>query len=122
MPLPMKSLKEAAAELGIPEAELRVMVQTNKVRAVMRKGTLCIAPDALAKISRQRRTILDPTNRSAVPKPATPAKPAATGAGAKPPPRTAAPPRSTTGSADATPQSPAPKRPALKLPEPPKDA
>jgi hypothetical protein len=109
----MKTLKEAAAELGIPEAELRVMVQTNKVPAVMRKGTLCIAPDALARISRQRKTVLDPTNRVAAPKPATPA---ATGPAGKAPAKTAAPPRSTAGAATR------PPRPALKLPEPPKDA
>jgi hypothetical protein len=116
MPLPMKTLKEAAADLGIPEAELRVMVQTNKVKAVMRKGTLCIAPDALARISRLRRTMLDPTNRAATPKPATPAKSTATGTAAKTPAKAAPPPRATTGSVT---KPPAPK---LKLPDPPKDA
>jgi len=30
MPLPMKSLKEVAAELGMPEAEVRVLVHQAK--------------------------------------------------------------------------------------------
>lgn len=57
MPLPMKSLREAAVELGIPEKEIRAMVDLGKVRAVMRKGGLAFAPDEIAKIIRQRKTL-----------------------------------------------------------------
>jgi predicted site-specific integrase-resolvase len=53
----MKSLREAAAELGIPEKEIRAMVDLGKVRAVMRKGGLAFAPDEIAKIIRQRKTL-----------------------------------------------------------------
>ncbi|TXT36478.1 MAG: hypothetical protein FD138_963 [Planctomycetota bacterium] len=57
MPLPMKSLREAAAELGIPEKEIKAMVDLGKVRAVMKKGGLAFAPDEIAKIIRQRKTL-----------------------------------------------------------------
>lgn len=57
MPLPMKTLRQAAAELGIPEAEIKAMVDLKKVRAVMKKGGLALAPDEIAKIIRQRKTL-----------------------------------------------------------------
>lgn len=57
MPLPMKSLRQAAAELGIPEAEIKAMVDLKKVRAVMKKGVPTFAPDEIAKILRQRKTL-----------------------------------------------------------------
>lgn len=57
MPLPMKSLRQAAAELGIPEAEIKAMVDLKKVRAVMKKGVPTFAPDEIAKIIRQRKTL-----------------------------------------------------------------
>lgn len=57
MPLPMKSLREAAAELGIPEKEIKAMVDLGKVRSVMRKGGMAFAPDEIAKIIRQRKTL-----------------------------------------------------------------
>jgi len=113
MPLPMKTLREAAAELGIPEAELRVMVESKKVRASMRKGSLCIAPDELAKVRKLRKTTYDTAYSQRTPKPvAPPPKPAAT-----PPGKTAPPPRASTAT-PGTAKTPAP-RPGLKLPEPP---
>mgnify|MGYP003350439630 CR=1 FL=1 len=57
MPLPMKSLRETAAELGIPEKEIKAMVDLGKVRAVLKKGGLAFAPDEIAKIVRQRKTL-----------------------------------------------------------------
>lgn len=57
MPLPMKSLREASAELGIPENEIRAMIDLGKVRAVMKKGGLSLAPDEMAKIVRQRKSL-----------------------------------------------------------------
>lgn len=57
MPLPMKTLREASAELGIPEKEIRAMVDLKKLRAVMKKGNLTLAPDEIARLIRQRKTL-----------------------------------------------------------------
>jgi hypothetical protein len=57
MPLPMKTLREASAQLGIPENEIRAMVDLKKVRAVMKKGVPTFAPDEIAKMMRQRKTL-----------------------------------------------------------------
>ena len=76
MPLPTKTLREAAAELGIPEIEIRTMIDLNKIRAIFKKGTFYIAPDEMAKIKRQRKTLPDSAVKS-VPAAAAPPKPAA---------------------------------------------
>ncbi|HUQ70977.1 MAG TPA: hypothetical protein VM165_15725 [Planctomycetaceae bacterium] len=123
MPLPMMTLREAAAELGVPEAELRVMIESKKIRASMRKGSLCIAPDELAKIRRLRKTTYDSAYSQRAPKPVVTPKTTA-------PPKTI-PPRPSMGSATAAAPKAAPPKPAtprpvtpkpggLKLPEPPK--
>lgn len=65
MPLPTKTLREAAAELGIPEPEIRAMIDLNKIRATFKKGTFHIAPDEMAKIKRQRKTLPDSAVKSA---------------------------------------------------------
>jgi excisionase family DNA binding protein len=57
MPLPMKTLSEAAQLLGIPEKEIKAMVDMGKIRAVMRNGVPRFAPDEIAKLSRQRKTL-----------------------------------------------------------------
>jgi hypothetical protein len=57
MPLPVKSLQEASIELGIPESEIRTMIDLKKVRAVMKKGKFFFAPDEIAKIKRQRKSL-----------------------------------------------------------------
>ena len=57
MPLAMKTLREASAELGIPEAELKTMVDLRKVRAVLKKGMPTFAPDEIAKLKRLRKTV-----------------------------------------------------------------
>lgn len=88
MPLPMKTLREAATELGMPEAELRSLVQLNKIRAVMKKGALSFAPDELAKAKRLRRTIPESAVKAPVPEPTAPAPPKPA-----PPPRRPPPPR-----------------------------
>ena len=88
MPLPMKTLKEVSAELGIPEAEIRTMMQLHKVRGVMRRGQLMFAPDEIARIKRQRKTLPE-SAREAPPSP-TPLKPSIPKA---PPPPTRVPPR-----------------------------
>jgi hypothetical protein len=83
MPLPMKTLQEAAAELGMSEREIKTMVDLGRVRAVMKRGKLYFAPDELAKIKRLRKTIPEsakPAEPAPPPKPAAPPKPA-------PPPR-----------------------------------
>jgi hypothetical protein len=90
MPLPMKTLQEAAIELGMPEAEIKTLVNLGKVRAIMKRGRLFFAPDEVAKIKRLRKTIPEsakPTENVPVapPKPVTP-KPA-------PPPRRPPPQR-----------------------------
>lgn len=89
MPLLMKSLQEAAIELGMPEKEIKAMVDLGKVRSVMKRGKLYFAPDELAKIKRLRKTIPESAKPTEVPvappKPATP-RPA-------PPPRRPPPDR-----------------------------
>jgi hypothetical protein len=81
MPLPMKSLREVSARLGMSEAEIRALVQMNKVRAVFKKSGLMFAPDEIAKIERQRKTLPEsaikasPTETAIpAPKPAPPRK------------------------------------------------
>ncbi len=57
MPLPTKTLREVANEFGIPENEIRAMIDMGKIRAVFKKGTFHIAPDEMIKIRRQRKTL-----------------------------------------------------------------
>lgn len=57
MPLPMKTLQEASIELGMPEAEIRAMVEMNKVRAVIKKGVPTLAPDEIARLKRLRKSL-----------------------------------------------------------------
>jgi hypothetical protein len=59
MPLPMKNLREASALLGIPENEIRAMVQMGKMRSVLKKGVPMFAPDELARHMRQRKTLTE---------------------------------------------------------------
>lgn len=82
MPLPTKTLREAAVELGIAEAELRAMIDMGKVRAVFKKGTHHIAPDEIAKLRRLRKTIPE----SSVKAPPPVAAPAKKAPPKKPPP------------------------------------
>lgn len=86
MPLPMKTLREAAAELGMPEHEVKAMIDMGKIRAVWKNAKLHLAPDEIAKIRRLRKTLPEseqgPKSTPAKPataaaKPATAAKPAA---------------------------------------------
>ena len=77
MPLAMKTLREASAELGIPEAELKTMVDLKKVRAVLKKGVPMFAPDEIAKLKRLRKTVPESAKSSTAATPA-PAKPAST--------------------------------------------
>lgn len=88
MPLPLKTLQEAASELGIPEGELKVLVDLHKVRAVLKKGKLQFAPDEIAKIKRLKKTLPESakaSTASAIPPASTPPKTA--------PPKPAPPPR-----------------------------
>ena len=85
MPLPMKTLREASLELGIPESEIRALVDLKKVRAVIKKGVPTFAPDEIAKIKQQRRTLPESANKSSTAETAGPAKPA--------PPKKTQPPR-----------------------------
>lgn len=98
MPLPTKTLREVAAEIGIPEAELRAMVDMNKVRAVFKKGQFLIAPDEVAKIKRLRKTLPESSTKAqAMEAPAPIAKPQPPRPGAPRPPTPAKappPPRS----------------------------
>ncbi|MGQ0634855.1 MAG: hypothetical protein ACT4QC_09610 [Planctomycetaceae bacterium] len=88
MPLQLKTLREVSAELGIPESEIQTMVNMNKIRAVFKKGKIHFAPDEIAKLKRQRKTLPESAIRSAaaeaasvaVPKVAPPKRPS-------PPPR-----------------------------------
>ena len=57
MPLPMKTLREASAALGMSEIEIRALVDMGKVRAIRKNGVLAFAPDEIARIARQRKTI-----------------------------------------------------------------
>lgn len=84
MPLPMKTLREASVELGIPEAEIRTLVDLNKVRAVFRKGKFLFAPDEIAKIKRLRKSLPESATKSSAAEAAAQAKPATPKA---PPPR-----------------------------------
>jgi hypothetical protein len=80
MPLPMKTLREVSMQLGMSESEIRTLVNLNKVRAIFKKSSLMFAPDEIAKIERQRRTLPESAIKSNVvqpvaqPKPATPKK------------------------------------------------
>jgi hypothetical protein len=101
----MKTLRESAAELGIPEAELRAMIDMHKVRAVWKKGQLAIAPDEIARIRRSRKTLESALRPGATPAPPKPTpKPA--------PARTVAP----------KPAAAAASRPAVAKPAAPKPA
>ena len=85
MPLQMKSLSEASAELGMPESEIKTLVDLHKVRAVMKKGKLLFAPDELAKIKRLRKSLPESAIKSSAAEMAAQIKPA--------PVKPAAPPR-----------------------------
>ncbi|MES2793131.1 MAG: helix-turn-helix domain-containing protein [Planctomycetota bacterium] len=67
MPLPTKTLREVAAEFGIPEAEIRALIDLGKIRAVFKKGTFLIAPDEIVKLRRERKTIPDSSSKAAPP-------------------------------------------------------
>lgn len=84
MPLPTKTLREVAAEFGIPENEIRALIDLGKIRAVFRKGTFLIAPDEIVKLRRERKTLPDSSVKSSPP-PAPIAKPQ--------PPKQGQPPR-----------------------------
>lgn len=90
MPLLLKTLQEASAELGIPEAELKALVDLHKVRAVLKKGKLTFAPDEIAKIKRLKKTLPESAKpqlpASAIPPKTTPPK-------VSPPPRRPPTPR-----------------------------
>ncbi len=94
MPLPTKTLREVAAEFGIPEQEIRAMIDLGKIRAVFRKGTFLIAPDEIVKLRRVRKTIPESAVKSSPPttaaKPAPIAKPQPPKPG---PPQAGQPPR-----------------------------
>jgi hypothetical protein len=64
MPLPLKTLREVSSQLGMPESEIRALVDMKKVRAVLKSTGLMFAPDELAKIERQRRTLPESVIRS----------------------------------------------------------
>jgi hypothetical protein len=85
MPLPFKSLREVSVQLGIPESEIRALVDLKKVRAIVKNSMLMFAPDEIAKIERQRRTLPDSALRSSTAERASEAK--------QPPPKKAPPPR-----------------------------
>jgi hypothetical protein len=57
MPLKMKTLREASVELGIPEREIKALIDMGKVRSVLRKGVPTIAPDEIARLVRLRKTV-----------------------------------------------------------------
>jgi hypothetical protein len=86
MPLPLKSLREVSAQLGMPEAEIRALVDMNKIRAVLRKSVMMFAPDEIAKISRQRKTLPESIIRSSAVETANQAKPLAPKKAPPPPP------------------------------------
>ena len=85
MPLQLKTLREVSAQLGMPEAEIRTLVNLNKIRAVFKKSSLMFAPDEIAKIQRQRRTLPESSIKSNITATPTQPKPA--------PPKKAPPPR-----------------------------
>ena len=65
MPLQMKTLREAATELNMPEAEIKTLVDLHKVRAIFKKGKLLFAPDEIAKIKRLRKSLPESALKSA---------------------------------------------------------
>lgn len=76
MPLPMKTLREVSAELGIPEAEIKVLVDLKKIRCVLKKGRPTFAPDEIAKIKHQRKPLAESAIRPKLPEtPVVPPKP-----------------------------------------------
>jgi hypothetical protein len=89
MPLPLKTLREVSARLGMPEAEIRALVQMNKVRAVMKNKGLMFAPDEIAKIERQRKSLPESTLKASADE--TAAQFPAPAAKKAPPPRKPAP-------------------------------
>jgi hypothetical protein len=91
MPLPIKTLREAAVELGIPEQEIRAMIDLNKIRAIFKKGTFYIAPDEMQKIKRQRKTLPDSAIKSVPAPPVSPSRPAPPRPGMAPRPGTPPP-------------------------------
>lgn len=98
MPLPMKTLREAAIELGMSESEIRAMVDMKKIRAVLKKGIPTFAPDEIARLKRQRKTVPESAAKASPPTPAkpTPVKPAPVKAAPikrAPPPPPRLPPR-----------------------------
>ncbi len=76
MPLQMKTLSEASIELGMPEAEIRTLVNLGKVRSVMKRGKLTFAPDEIAKIKRLRKSLPESAIKSSAAEVAAQAKPA----------------------------------------------
>jgi hypothetical protein len=79
MPLPLKTLREVSARLGMSEAEIRALVDLKRVRAVFKKTGLMFAPDEIAKIERQRKSLPESSIKSAPveaaqPKPIVPKK------------------------------------------------
>jgi len=93
MPLPLKSLREVSARLGMSEAEIRALVNLNKIRAVFKKSTLMFAPDEIAKIERQRKSLPESALKSTSVEPTGQAKPAPAAKKAPPPPPKKAPPQ-----------------------------
>lgn len=75
MPLPMKTLREASVELGMPEAEIKTLVDLGKIRAVRKRSLLTFAPDELAKIKRLRKTLPESAIKSSSAAVASQAKP-----------------------------------------------
>ncbi|HTI51587.1 MAG TPA: hypothetical protein VL475_11570, partial [Planctomycetaceae bacterium] len=81
MPLMLKTLQEVSAELGMPEAEIKTLVSLNKIHAFFKKGKMAFAPDEIAKIKRQRKSLPESAIRSSLaelaaqPKPQPPKSP-----------------------------------------------
>jgi hypothetical protein len=76
MPLPLKTLREVSARLGMSEAEIRALVDLKRVHAVFKKTGLMFAPDEIAKIERQRKTLPESAIKASPVVTAVPAKPA----------------------------------------------
>lgn len=79
----MKTMREVAAELGMPEKEIRVMIDMRKIRAVWKQNKLMIAPDEIVKLRRLRKTLPESAQGST---PAPPKAPPASAAAKKVPP------------------------------------
>lgn len=110
MPLPMKTIREAAAQLGMPENEIKAMIDLKKIRAVLKNGVATIAPDEMGRLQRMRKT-LPPSAQPTVPKPAV-KPPASRGPGVPPAKGPAAP-------ANRAPAAkPLTQRPPLRVPPP----